>query len=82
MAYGYVGVWSNSANGNTVTVAPTAGNLLVFWVGTSVGAGNPTWSVNDNLASGGYVVQHPADGNRAKVVIVDEGIRLFQGMKR
>lgn len=61
MAYAYVQSWENVANGDTVTIAPSAGSLLVFHVKTSTGGGSPTWTVDDNLASGGYVVQFPAD---------------------
>lgn len=56
MAYAYVTGWNNSSNANTITIAPTAGNLLILHVHTSIGGGNPTWTCDDNLASGGYTV--------------------------
>jgi hypothetical protein len=61
MAYAYVQSWANSANGNTVTIAPSAGSLLVFHVVTSTGGGSPTWTVDDNLTSGSYVAQFGAN---------------------
>lgn len=76
MAYAYIGAWSNSANGNTVTVSPTAGNCLLFHVVTSVGGGSPTWTVDDNLASGGYVVQFPANAVGATTYFHGAGYKL------
>lgn len=51
MAYAFVGSGVNSANGNTVTYSPTAGNALVILIGTSPGGGSPTVSVSDNKGS-------------------------------
>jgi hypothetical protein len=42
---------NNTANGLTVTISPTAGNLLVIGMKTSVGGGTPTASLPDNSST-------------------------------
>lgn len=45
MPYAYVGQGHSSTN--AVTYSPTAGNLLVVFSATSIGGGNPTFTVSD-----------------------------------
>lgn len=42
MAYAFVQAVKNSANSNSVSISPTAGNLVVFLSRTSAGGGTPT----------------------------------------
>jgi hypothetical protein len=51
MAYAYVSGASNVTNGNSVSYAPTAGNLVVIYSSTSSGGGSPTFTTTDNLAT-------------------------------
>lgn len=41
---------NNTANGATVTISPTAANLLIIAIKTSAGGGTPTASLTDNLS--------------------------------
>ena len=41
MSYGFVGALRNTANGNSVTWSPAAGDLVVVWAESSSGGGNP-----------------------------------------
>src|ERR1700729_2650200 len=56
MAYAFVGTAQNSANANTITYSPTAGNYLIVISATSQGGGTPTASIADN-SSGSWTMQ-------------------------
>ena len=56
MAYAYANKWT-SGSGNTITIAPSAGSLLVLSTFTSSGGGNPTYTIADNLGSTWQVAQ-------------------------
>lgn len=51
MSYTYNTSAANSASGNTVTISPTAGALLIVFSATSGGAGTPTVTFSDNSSS-------------------------------
>jgi hypothetical protein len=60
MPYAFVGSGANSANGNTITYSPTAGNTIVVTVATSSGGGSPTFTVADNGSGSTWTVRKAA----------------------
>ena len=50
MSYSYRNSWVVSGS-NTLTVAPTAGDLILIYTHTSVGGGSPTVTFSDNSSS-------------------------------